>query len=105
MAAYDTGLTEQSLDSRVAAGNGTRMTGGCPAATFTATCLDGSYATPLADEAAGMKEKLVGIGNILNIEEFDVGVCFWIEMLVHILQNIFNANLFAIANRPNAIEL
>ena len=79
---------------------------GCrPAATLRRTSLDGCDATAFLDEAAGMKEQLVRIGDILDIQEFDLGIGLRIEVLVHILQHILNANLFAIADAPHTVEL
>ena len=58
---YDACLSEKSLNGRVAAGNGTRMTGSRPTATLTTSGLDGGYATALSDQAAGMEEQFIGI--------------------------------------------
>ena len=79
---------------------------GCrPAATLRRTSLDGCDATAFLDEAAGMEEQFVWIGDILDIQEFDLGIGLRIEVLVHILQHILNANLFAIADAPHTVEL
>ena len=52
-----------------------------------------------------MEEQFVWIGDILDIQEFDLGIGLRIEVLVHILQHILNANLFAIADAPHTVEL
>ena len=79
---------------------------GCrPAATLRRASLDGCDATAFLDKTAGMEEQFVWIGDILDIQEFDLGIGLRIEVLVHILQHILNANLFAIADAPHTVEL
>lgn len=58
---YDACLSEKSLNSRVAAGNGTRMTGSRPTATLTTSGLDGGYATTFADKTTGVEEQFIRI--------------------------------------------
>ena len=52
-----------------------------------------------------MEQQLVRIGDVLDIEQFDRRVFLGIEVLVHVLQHILDAYLFAIADRPYAVEL
>ena len=65
---HDARLTEQSLHGRVATGYGTRMAGGGTTATLAASGLDGGYPTALSDQATGMEEQFIGVGNILNVK-------------------------------------
>ena len=51
-----------------------------------------------------MIEQFVRIGNVLDIEQFDVRVTLRIEVLVHILQCILDTNLLAVADAPDGIE-
>jgi len=51
----------------------------------------------LSDEARCVEEQFVGIGDVFNIEQLHGGVGFWIEVLVHILQHVLDANLFSVA--------
>ena len=104
-ATYDTRLAEQGLNSRVAGGNGTRMTAGCTTARLRRTCLDSSNATALLDERCGMIEQLIRIGNIFDIEQLHQRVALGIKMFVHILQYSFNAILLTISDTPYAIKL
>ena len=55
-AAHNACLTEQSLNSRIAAGNCSCMTGSCTTATLRRTCLDGCNATAFLDEVTGMEQ-------------------------------------------------
>ena len=50
-------------------------------------------------------EQFVGIGDVFNIKQLHGRVGFWIEVLVHILQHILDANLFPVTDGPNAVEL
>ena len=52
-----------------------------------------------------MEQQFVGVGDILDIEQFHLRVVLGIEMLVHILQHVFDADLLTIADTPHAIEL
>ena len=52
-----------------------------------------------------MVEQLVGVGDILDIEQFYFGVGLWVEVLIHILQHVLDAYLLAIADRPDTVEL
>ena len=103
-AADNARLTEQSFNGTIAAGNGSRMTAGCTAATLAGTCLDGCYATSLADERCGVIEHLVGVGNVFNVEQFHQRITFWVEVLVHVFQDSLDAYLLAISYRPYGIE-
>ena len=68
--AHDTGLAEQSLDGRIARCYRTSMRRCGATATLARTCLDGRYATTLTDKIAGVKQQFVGVGYILDIEQF-----------------------------------
>ena len=52
-----------------------------------------------------MEEQLIGIADILDIEQFDLRIRLGVEVLVHILQHILDADLFAVADTPDTIEL
>ena len=52
-----------------------------------------------------MEQQFVRIRDILDIEQFDFRIDIWIEVFIHILQHVFDTNLFAVAYRPHAIEL
>ena len=52
-----------------------------------------------------MEQQHVGIRNVLDVKQFDFRVGFGIKILVHIHENVLDANLLAIADRPDAIEL
>ena len=52
-----------------------------------------------------MEEQFVGIGDILHIQQFDGRVGVGIEVFVHILQHILDANLLTVADRPHRVEL
>ena len=52
-----------------------------------------------------MEQQLVGVGDVLDIEQFYFGVVLGIEMLVHILQHVFDADLLAVADTPHTVEL
>ena len=52
-----------------------------------------------------MEKKFVGIGDVFYVEQLHVRVFLSIEVLIHILKNIFYANLLAIANAPHTVEL
>ena len=52
-----------------------------------------------------MEEQFVGIRDILDIKQFDLGIGLRIEVIVHILQHVLDTDLFAIADAPHAIEL
>ena len=52
-----------------------------------------------------MEQQFVGIGDVLDIEQFHLRVVLGIEMLVHILQHVFDADLLTIADTPHAVEL
>ena len=69
-AAHDARLAEQGFYGRVAAGNGSRVTAGGAAAALAGASLDGGDATALAYEVSGMEQQFVGVGNILDIEQF-----------------------------------
>ena len=105
IAAHDARLSEQSLDGSIAAGQCARVAGGSPATALAGACLDGCDATSLANEAGSMKQQLVGIGDVLDIEEFYARVTFSVKVIVHVLQHVLNANLLAVAYRPYAVEL
>ena len=68
---HNASLAEQGLDSRVAAGNGSCVGRGSPTATLRRTRLDGCYATTLADELRGVVQQLVGIADVLDIQQLD----------------------------------
>ena len=104
VAAHDACLAEEGLDGRVAGGDRARMTGGSTASALGGTCLDGGDATALADETAGVEEQFVRVTDVLDIEQFDLGVGLGVEVLVHILQHILDADLFAVADAPHAVE-
>ena len=80
------------------------MTGSSTTATLARTCLDGCDATSLADQATGIIEQLVWVGDILDIEQFHHRIGLRIEVIVHILQHVLNTNLLAIANAPYRVE-
>ena len=94
---HDACFTEQGFYGRVAGGDGSRMARCRPAATLARTSFDSGYATTLSDEARCVEEQFVGIGDVFNIEQLHGGVGFWIEVLVHILQHVLDANLFSVA--------
>ena len=52
-----------------------------------------------------MKQQLVGVGDILYVEQFHGRVLARRVVLVHVLQHVFDAYLLAVANRPHAVEL
>ena len=52
-----------------------------------------------------MEQQFVGVGDVLDIEQFHLRVVLGIEMLVHILQHVFDADLLAVADTPHAVEL
>ena len=52
-----------------------------------------------------MIQQLVGVRDILDIQQFYFRVCLRIEALVHILQHILDTNLFAVADAPHAVKL
>ena len=52
-----------------------------------------------------MEKQFVGVGYILNIEQFDRRVGLWIVILVHVLQGVLDTNLFAVSDGPYAVEL
>ena len=101
---HDAGLAEERFDSRVAAGDGSRMGTGRTRTALAATSLDGGDAAALADERACMIEQFVRVGDIFDIEQFDVRVAFGIEVLVHVLQGILDTDLLAVAYAPNRTE-
>jgi hypothetical protein len=81
------------------------MRGGGTRTTLAGACLDGSDATTLADETSCMEKQLVRIADILDIEQFDFRIGLGVEVLVHILQDILDANLLTVAYRPHTVEL
>lgn len=52
-----------------------------------------------------MEQQAVGVADALDIEQLYLGVRFGVELLVHVLQHIFHADLFGIAHRPYGVEL
>ena len=52
-----------------------------------------------------MVEQHIRIGDILDVEQFHLRISLRVKVLVHILQHIFNTDLFAVANAPHAIKL
>ena len=102
--AHDAGLAEQGLDSRVARGDGSRMTRRRPTAALRRACLDGGYPTALANERGGVVEHLVGVGNVLDVEQLHQRVVLGVEVLVHILQHALDAYLMTVTDRPYTIE-
>ena len=52
-----------------------------------------------------MEQQLVGIRDVLDIEQLDLRVGLRIEVLVHILQHVLDTDLLAVADRPHAVEL
>ena len=52
-----------------------------------------------------MEEQLVGIADVLDIEQLHLRIGLGVEVLVHILQHILDADLLAVAYRPHAVEL
>ena len=97
---YDAGLAEQGLDGGIAGGDGSCMAGGGTTATVARPSLDGCDATALADEVAGIEQQLVGVSDVLHIEQLDLGIMLGIEVLVHILQHVLDAYLLTIADAP-----
>ena len=105
IAADDTSLAEECINGRVAGRDGSRMgRGGTRTAGRTAG-LDGGDAAALADEVAGVEQELVGVGDVLDIKELDAGVVLGIEVLVHILEHVLDADLLAVADTPYGVEL
>ena len=52
-----------------------------------------------------MKQQFVGVGYILDIEQFYLRIGLGIKSLVHILQHVLDTNLLTITYAPNAVEL
>lgn len=52
-----------------------------------------------------MEQELVGVGDVLDIEELDAGVVLGIKVLVHILEHVLDADLLAVADTPYGVEL
>ena len=52
-----------------------------------------------------MKQQLVRVGDVLDIEQLNLGVDSRIKGVIHILEYVFNTYLLTIANRPDTIEL
>ena len=52
-----------------------------------------------------MVQEFIGVGYILDIEQFNLRIGLGIEVIVHILQHVLDTNLFAITNAPYAVEL
>ena len=52
-----------------------------------------------------MEQELVGVGDVLDIKELDAGVVLGIEVLVHILEHVLDADLLAVADTPDRVEL
>ena len=52
-----------------------------------------------------MEEQLVGIGDILYVEQLDGRVALGVEVFIHILQHILYAYLLSVADRPYGVEL
>ena len=104
-AAHDTCLAEQGFDGRVAAGYGTRMRRGGAASAFAAAGLDGGNAAALLDERRGVEQQAVGVADVFDVEQFDVRVGGRVEVLVHVLQHVFHADLLGVAHRPYGVEL
>ena len=44
-----------------------------------------------------MEQKFVRIRDVLDIEQLDFRISIRIEIFIHILQHVFNTNLFTIA--------
>ena len=80
------------------------MTAGGTAAGTAAARLDGGDATAFANKARGVEKQFVGVGNILDVEQLHQRVALGVEVLVHIFQNGFNANLLAVAHAPDRVE-
>ena len=103
-AAHDARLAEQGLDGRVARCDGSGVARCGTASALARTCLDGGNAASLANEVAGVEEQLVGVGDVLDIEQFYARVAFGVEVFVHILQHVLDAYLLAVSYRPHAVE-
>ena len=56
------------------------------------------------DKTAGMEKQFIRIGNILDVKQFDMRIPFGIELLIHILQHIFNTYLLTVTDTPDRIE-
>ena len=69
-AAHDACLAEEGFHGRVAAGHGAGVAAGGTAAGLRRASLDGGDAAALADEAGGVEKELVGVGNVLDVEQF-----------------------------------
>ena len=104
-ATHDACLTEQSFNSRVAAGNGTGMAGCCAASAFAGTSLDGGNATSFANERSCMEQQFVRIGYVLDIKQFYRRRSLGVKVFVHILQHVLNANLLPVTDAPHRAEL
>ena len=102
---HDAGFAEEGFHGGVARGDGAGVRRGGTAATLRTAGLDGGDAASLADERCGMEEQLVGVGDVLDIEQFHLRVGGGVEMLIHVLQHIFNAYLLAVADTPDRAEL
>ena len=51
-----------------------------------------------------MVEQLVWVADILDIEQFHLRIGIGVEVLIHILQYILDADLLAVADAPHTIE-
>ena len=51
-----------------------------------------------------MEKELVRVGYILDVEQFDMGIAFRVEGLVHVLQHLFHIYLLGISYAPYGIE-
>ena len=103
--ADDAGLTEQRLDCGITAGNGSCVATGGPTSALATSRLDGCNAASFLDKVAGMEEQLVGVADVLDIEQFYVRIGLGVEVLVHVLQHILDAYLLSVAYTPDTVEL
>ena len=52
-----------------------------------------------------MEQQLVGVADVLDIEQLYLRVVFGVEILIHVLQHVLNTYLLAIADAPYGVEL
>ena len=52
-----------------------------------------------------MLQQAVGFRNVLDIEQLDLGVVLGVKVLVHVFEHVLDADLLAVANRPDGVEL
>ena len=51
-----------------------------------------------------MEEEFVGVGDVFDVKQLDVRVGGWVEVLVHVLEHVLDANLLAVAHAPHGVE-